>query len=221
MGLGSKANKLWRMNQCLSVQVARSLDSFKQRKHCVQSYNVFDFLRDIVSRVPDYGHGHGHGHSEAGADDRALPKRRKAAGDDCNDSDEEAKRKRETFHQQVESEPCTSVQQSSKDVPITSVAVDNGPESKELSKENTAVTEESAQSLRNIDLNANLNENEDKNACTAAQASLPEPATTEIKHEEIPGWSLSDVDKMAIDTMQLANLGSRLEEDEEDYDEEG
>lgn len=46
------------------------------RKHCVQSYSVFDFLRDIVSRVPDYGHGHGHGHSEAGADDRALPKRR-------------------------------------------------------------------------------------------------------------------------------------------------
>lgn len=46
------------------------------RKHCVQSYNVFDFLRDVVSRVPDYGHGHGHGHAEAGADDRAISKRR-------------------------------------------------------------------------------------------------------------------------------------------------
>lgn len=42
------------------------------RKHCVQSYNVFDFLRDIVSRVPDYGHGH----SDAAGDDRTLPKRR-------------------------------------------------------------------------------------------------------------------------------------------------
>lgn len=42
------------------------------RKHCVQSYNVFDFLRDIVSRVPDYSHGH----SDVGGDDRALPKRR-------------------------------------------------------------------------------------------------------------------------------------------------
>ena len=26
------------------------------RKHCVQSYNVFDFLREVVSKVPDYGH---------------------------------------------------------------------------------------------------------------------------------------------------------------------
>lgn len=33
---------------------------------------MFDFLRDIVSRVPDYGHGH----SDAASDDRALPKRR-------------------------------------------------------------------------------------------------------------------------------------------------
>ncbi|KAJ1375710.1 hypothetical protein SESBI_50703, partial [Sesbania bispinosa] len=220
--LVSKALELFLQDLCdrtyeITLQRGAKTMNALHLKHCVQSYNVFDFLRDIVSRVPDYGHGHGHGHSEAGADDRALPKRRKAAGDDCNDSDEEAKRSK----MQVESEPCTSVQQSSKDVPITSVAVDNGPESKELSKESTAVAEESAQSLRNIDLNANLNENEDKNASTAAQASLPEPATTEIKHEEIPGWSLSDVDKMAIDTMQLANLGSRLEEDEEDYDEEG
>jgi len=105
------------------------------------------------------------------------------------------------------------------------VPIDNGPQSKELPKENFVISEESTQSFRNIDLNANLNENEDKNAGTAVPASLPEPTSMdtamEIKHEEIPGWSLSDVDKMGIDTMQLANLGSRLEEDEEDYDEEG
>ena len=52
------------------------MENVNCRKHCVQSYNVFDFLRDIVSRVPDYGHGHGHGHSDAGADGGALPKRR-------------------------------------------------------------------------------------------------------------------------------------------------
>ncbi|KAE9593917.1 putative transcription factor Hap3/NF-YB family [Lupinus albus] len=218
-------------------------------KHCVQSFNVFDFLRDIVSRVPDYGHGH----SEAGVDDRALSKRRKAAaGNDCNDSDEEAKRikmlelghtsstgrgrgrcrgrgrgrgartiARETHHQQFESEPFTFVQPSSKDVPNTSMAIDNGPESKELlSKENIAVPEENTQPLLNIDLNANLNEIEDKNGSAATQASLSEPAT-ETKHEEIPGWSLADVEMMAIDTMQLANLGSGQDYDEEDYDEEG
>jgi len=104
--------------------------------------------------------------------------------------------------------------------------IDDGSEPKELSKEeNIAAHEESTQSLRNIDLNANLHENEDKNNTSTdipTQAPLPEPAaTTDMQHEEIPGWSLSDVDKMAIDTLQLAaNLGNRLDEDEEDYDEE-
>ena len=109
------------------------------------------------------------------------------------------------------------------------MSLDNSPESKEVPKENTACHEENNQSLRNIDLNANLNESEEKNTSMEAPASLP-PATlppsslpelaTEINHEEIPGWSLSDADKMAIDTMQLANLGSRIDDDE-DYDEEG
>lgn len=45
------------------------------RKHCVQSYNVFDFLKDVVSKVPDYGHGHGHTDA-GGADDQTIPKRR-------------------------------------------------------------------------------------------------------------------------------------------------
>lgn len=50
------------------------MENVNCRKHCVQSYNVFDFLRDVVSRVPDYSHGHGH--AEAGPDDRVITKRR-------------------------------------------------------------------------------------------------------------------------------------------------
>lgn len=105
--------------------------------------------------------------------------------------------------------------------------MDSGSESKEIPKEqNIAVPVESTDSLRNIDLNAITNENDDKKASAAADASVPEPDAsvpeppTESKHEEIPGWSLSDVDKMAIDSLQLAQLGRPLEEDEEDYDEE-
>lgn len=98
--------------------------------------------------------------------------------------------------------------------------MDSGSESKEIPKEqNIAVPVESTDSLRNIDLNAITNENDDKKASAAADASVPEPPT-ESKHEEIPGWSLSDVDKMAIDSLQLAQLGRPLEEEEEDYDEE-
>ncbi|KAE8736227.1 Thioredoxin-like 3-1 [Hibiscus syriacus] len=61
-------------------------------KHCVQSYNVFEYLRDNVSRVPDYGHGH----SKAATtnDIFSYHSARKAAGDDANDSDEESKRSR-------------------------------------------------------------------------------------------------------------------------------
>ncbi|KAM1811727.1 hypothetical protein ACFX12_028329 [Malus domestica] len=54
----------------------------------------------------------------------------------------------------------------------------------------------------------------------AAQASSAGPIS-EPKHEEYLGWSLADVDRMAIDPLQLANLSRRLDEDEEDYDEEG
>ncbi|CAL0328797.1 unnamed protein product [Lupinus luteus] len=195
-------------------------------KHCVQSYNVFDFLRDVVSRVwvPDYSHGH----SEAGTDDRAFSKRRKAAAEDCNDSDEEAKRgkmrelshsgstsrgrgrgrgaqtvEREAHHQEAEPEPCTTVQYVSQHNTDTNMTIHECSEWKE-----------------DIDLNANMNDNDDKNASAAANASLSEPAT-EIKHEEFPGWSLSDVDKMAIDTMQLVHLVGYWMRNEEDYDEEG
>lgn len=41
---------------------------------------MFDFLREVVSKVPDYGHGHGHGHgngqADATMDDRTFSKRR-------------------------------------------------------------------------------------------------------------------------------------------------
>lgn len=43
-------------------------------------------------------------------------------------------------------------------------------------------------------------------------------ASAETKPEEYPGWSISDLGN--IDPMQLASMGKRLDEDEEDYDEE-
>lgn len=43
-------------------------------------------------------------------------------------------------------------------------------------------------------------------------------ASGETKPEEYPGWSISDMGN--IDPMQLASMGKRLDEDEEDYDEE-
>lgn len=41
---------------------------------------MFDFLREVVSRVPDYGHGH----SDAAGDDRTIPKRRLNSDSHCS-----------------------------------------------------------------------------------------------------------------------------------------
>ncbi|KAM1124508.1 hypothetical protein ACFX2I_039869 [Malus domestica] len=91
--LVSKALELFLQDLCdrtyeITLQRGAKTMNAVHLKHCVQSYNVFDFLRDIVSRVPDYTHGH----SDAAADDRALSKRRKPPGDEGIDSDEELKR---------------------------------------------------------------------------------------------------------------------------------
>ncbi|KAI5433420.1 hypothetical protein KIW84_020628 [Lathyrus oleraceus] len=64
---------------------AKTMNAF-HLKQCVQTFNVFDFLNDIVSKVPDLGG------SVATADDQTVTKRRKVAEDDDNDSDEETKR---------------------------------------------------------------------------------------------------------------------------------
>ncbi|KAJ4866055.1 hypothetical protein Rs2_25530 [Raphanus sativus] len=59
-------------------------------KHCVERYNVFDFLREVVSKVPDYGQAQGSG--DVTMEDRSVSKRRKPISDEANDSDEENKK---------------------------------------------------------------------------------------------------------------------------------
>jgi hypothetical protein len=113
--------------------------------------------------------------------------------------------------------------------------MDNGSESKESVKENNRVSDATNQPERNFDLNAEVNDSEDAKAAaapaaaaatttttttTSAPSSSVEPAA-ETNHEEYPGWSLSEMDKMVIDPLQLAQLSKRLDEEEEDYDEEG
>lgn len=74
---------------------------------------------------------------------------------------------------------------------------------------------------RNFDLNIDLNESVESTAIPAEAPSTSKMPPPEVKHEEIPGWSLSEMEKMAIDPIQLANLNRGLDEEEEDYDEEG
>ncbi|XP_058107369.1 uncharacterized protein LOC131250955 [Magnolia sinica] len=239
--LVSKALELFLQDLCdrtydITLQRGAKTMSSLHLKQCVQRFNVFDFLREIVSKVPDLGG------SDAAGEDRSVTRRRKAVGDEDNDSDEESKRSRihEAGHSssgrgrrgrgrgrgrgrppierdnaqydKCEDDPDISPHHNEK--PNSHLErLDDGIEAKD-SKENIVAASTNG-IVRNFDLNIELNENEDTSA--AAAASVPGP---EIKHEEYPGWSLTDMDKMAIDPMQLAQLNVRIDEDE-DYDEEG
>ncbi|XP_056854945.1 U3 small nucleolar RNA-associated protein 25-like [Raphanus sativus] len=64
------------------------------KKLCGKIQRVLIFLREVVSKVPDYGHaqGQGQGPGDVTMDDRTISKRRKPVGDEVNDSDEEYKK---------------------------------------------------------------------------------------------------------------------------------
>lgn len=231
-------------------------------KHCVQSYNVFDFLREVVSKVPDYGH------SDAGLDDRTMIKRKKAAAGEMNGSDEELKRNRMNEAKQtssngrgrgrgrprgrgrgrgsaereppqidVEPESRTSlIQQSGKQGLNLQGESDTNLESSKSMKGELAVGDGATTGGRDFDLNAGLDENTEKvsdalDGGAALQPPTPPPPQplpgcsssaepVELKQEDYLGLSLSEMDRMAIDTHNLAQINSRLEEEDEDYDEE-
>nr|GEX38878.1 phosphatidate phosphatase PAH1-like isoform X4 [Tanacetum cinerariifolium] len=107
-------------------------------------------------------------------------------------------------------------------------------------KTETAVNIDPNAGSRDFDLNAGVDENTEKVAATTdgGAAALPppppqqqEPQQTvaapggssaeprEVEKSEYPGWSASEIDGMAIDP-PLAQISSRLDEDDDDYDEE-
>ncbi|KAI3996921.1 hypothetical protein MKX01_021197 [Papaver californicum] len=263
--LVSKALELFLQDLCdrtydVTLRRGAKTMSSLHLKQCVQSFNVFDFLKEIVSKVPDFGG------SDAGGKDRAN-KRRKTAVDEDNDSEEEGKRNRishETGHnsssgrgrgrsrgrgrgrgrpavdresirlEKCEGDPDMSPQHDNQN-PGT-VNPDNGIEPRELADNMTTIDSTSDTEIRNFDLNVVVDDSGTNElvrsdsgttaAASAAAASTSGPATSaepppEIKqHEEYPGWSVSDMDKMSIDPLQLAQLNSKRLDEEEDYDEE-
>uniref|UniRef100_A0A803MMR4 Transcription factor CBF/NF-Y/archaeal histone domain-containing protein n=1 Tax=Chenopodium quinoa TaxID=63459 RepID=A0A803MMR4_CHEQI len=91
--LVSKALELFLQDLCdrtydITLQRGAKTMSSLHLKHCIHSFSMFDFLKDVVSKVPDYGN------SEANADDRTAMKRRKSAVEEYHDSDEELKKSR-------------------------------------------------------------------------------------------------------------------------------
>lgn len=81
------------------------------------------------------------------------------------------------------------------------------------SNEDTKQNLQSPKEGIDFDLNA---ESLDLNETKLAPATTANVATTS---EEYPGWPIMELGK--IDPAQLASLGKRIDEDDEDYDEEG
>ncbi|XP_075507404.1 uncharacterized protein LOC142544221 isoform X2 [Primulina tabacum] len=236
--LVSKALELFLQDLCdrtydITVQRGAKTVSSVHLKHCVHCYNVFDFLKDVVRKVPDYGH------SDNAAE---MPKRRKV---ESNDSDEESKRanmheschpsnsgrgrgkgrgrgrgrpskatEKDTSQHEVESVSTTT--QTIKVILSPRLPVENISDSKESPADKAKVVDiVHSQPDKNLDLNAGVDEFSEKSAPTADAATVFGPS--DWKSEEYPG--LSETDRMAIDPVHLAQLSSRLDEDEEDYDE--
>ncbi|AQK86911.1 nuclear factor Y subunit C11, partial [Zea mays] len=87
--LVSKALELFLQDLCdrtydITIRKGVKTVGSSHLKQCIQTYNVYDFLREVVSKVPDIGP------SDVIADDK-LGKRRKAEEDG---SEEELKRTR-------------------------------------------------------------------------------------------------------------------------------
>ncbi|CAD6333412.1 unnamed protein product [Miscanthus lutarioriparius] len=220
------------------------------RKQCIQTYNVYDFLTEVVSKVPDIGP------SDVIADDK-LGKRRKAEEDG---SEEELKRTRNeaesytsngrgrgrgrrgcgawrevfTTHEQF------AENQSSKLASLKVEVADEVPNATEAKAATTPVSNARA-SLRNIDLNLDPTAEEDE-VTVPPQAQLPAPATSSVAATAGPGpsagpsvprskegaklkdflgaWELPDMNKMEMDPIQFALSTNHRLEEDEDYDNE-
>uniref|UniRef100_A0A3Q7F6H9 Transcription factor CBF/NF-Y/archaeal histone domain-containing protein n=1 Tax=Solanum lycopersicum TaxID=4081 RepID=A0A3Q7F6H9_SOLLC len=172
-----------------------------ERKHCVQSYNVFDFLREVVSKVPDYGH------SDAAGE---MPKRRKVAIEEHHDSEDEYKKSRtELSRPDMQLESCTSAQQSVQQNPNPGTQTENCSEPKESPTQDSTVCDKENSVVTTPNLKVNVDDNTDKPAAPEIAPCNPSPRPVNEKAEEGPQWSL-EMDRMVIDPAHMLGECRRL-----------
>lgn len=239
--LVSKALELFLQDLCdrtyeiTTMKGAKTINS-SHLKQCVQGFNVFDFLREIVGKVPDLGG------LDAATEDCHVPKKRKVADDDeskksrmhesCHVTSSSRGRGRGRGRGQgrgrqtagretaahcgkFEDDPNISYFEEKHALSLERHVPDDAVESDESKKHNHA-GKNIKTPVRNIDLNADLDENGD--LITSIAAASPRTDDIPENREEYPGWSLCEIEKMAIDPIKLADSNGGI--DDEDYDEE-
>ncbi|KAL7152003.1 hypothetical protein ABFS83_04G068500 [Erythranthe nasuta] len=231
---------------------AKTLNSL-HLKQCVRRCSAFDFLKHVVSKVPDLG-----GSDAAATEDKSATKRRKISEDEDGNCDESKRIRIETHSTTTNGRgrgggrsrgrgggrgrgrgrgrgSRTSEGESVIHHAKYEDDVDSPHRNDENQKEavaagdadsRTASGSEEDKPVRDFDLNVDLNENGCPTLALAdARAELPKkktkkPVATEVKHEDIPGWSIDDMKRMGIDPIQFANSNGWMDEEDEDYDEE-
>ncbi|KAL7113614.1 hypothetical protein ACP275_04G071300 [Erythranthe tilingii] len=231
---------------------AKTLNSL-HLKQCVRRCGAFDFLKHVVSKVPDLGCS-----DAAATEDKSATKRRKISVDEDGNCDE-SKRIRIDTHSTTtnrrgrgggtgrgrgggrgrgrgrgrgsrtpEGESVIHQDKYEEDVDSPHRNDENQKEAVAAgdADSRTASGSEEDKPVRDFDLNVDLNENGCPTLTLAdARAELSKkkktkPVATEVKHEDIPGWSMDDMKRMGIDPVQFANSNGWMDEEDEDYDEE-
>ncbi|XP_010454229.1 PREDICTED: dr1-associated corepressor-like isoform X1 [Camelina sativa] len=185
---------------------AKTVSSF-HLKQCVHAFNVFDFLRDTVGKVPDL--------CGSDAEDQSATKRRKLVDEsNCNEEDMKNTQVNEVKHsgsgrgKQGKGRGRGGGKTGS-GLSLT-FEEDGSPESSRTpSPENRDTSWKKVHSnVRNFDLNVDLDENGD--TATWLEKQL----------EESPEWPSLGMNEMKIDPDQQQQQQQASASDEEDYDEE-
>ncbi|XP_020100064.1 dr1-associated corepressor-like isoform X2 [Ananas comosus] len=248
--LVSKALELFLQDLCdrtYSITLQRGLKTMSalHLKQCIHSFNAFDFLKDVVKKVPDIGG------TDAGGDDRSGRKRK--APDEA-DSEDESKRTRNdaaihasggrgrgrggrgrgrprsarsgerdgSYYDRYVDDLDISPQHDNRTSHPKLETLDEVSGMRGATETISSNTATNTTAVRNFDLNLNWDENGDASAAPppASTATPASETVNDIKNEEYPGWSISDMKNMAIDPVQFALSHQRLDEEEEDYDNE-
>ncbi|KAF2609734.1 hypothetical protein F2Q70_00009860 [Brassica cretica] len=219
-------------------------------KNCVERYNVFDFLREVVSKVPDYGHAQGQGHGDVTMEDRSISKRRKPTSDEVNDSDEESKKSK--TQEMGNAKPSGRGSRgrgrgrgrggraaraaerenlNNREMELESSMVEQKPPQDSIQMH---VSVSSPQEIEKEDGIAASNEDTKQQLQTPKEGididlnaesldlneTKPAPVAATDTATASEEYTCWSMELGTIDPAQFASLGKRIDEDEEDYDEE-
>ncbi|XP_078152348.1 uncharacterized protein LOC144547543 isoform X2 [Carex rostrata] len=244
--LVSKALEMFLQDLCgrtydITLQRGMKTVSSQHLKQCVHGFNHYDFLREIVSKVPDMGG------SDGGGESRSTQRRKTVEEEENEEQLKKARIDAVLAHNASSSTGAPSgtgrgrgrprgsgrgrrggarvaergASRHYEDDPgISPVNTDDVDPTIELFDS----AKENAGPVRNFDLNVDFCENAPASVGPSATTGMIQDAQLlemiQDTQHEYPCWSVDDLKKMAVDPVQFALMHQKVDEGEEDYDNE-